>query len=591
MSDSQEPIRERTSARLGFVAPPGMSVGKTNAKMIGRYEVIRTLGKGAMGVVYKARDPRLDRTVAVKTIVAPRNGKKLHAAYLERFEREAKAAAKMQHPSIVTIFDSDVENGAPYMVLEYLPGETLADRLDRVRLPLGKAVQIALDLAGALGYAHRQRIVHRDVKPANVIAADENRWKLTDFGIVRLPDSDLTQAGIFMGTPGYAPPEAIRLGHYTPQADVFAWGAVFYEMLSGRIPYEGPDTRTTNSYVIKATAPSPRKYDASIPEPLAEIAMTALSPSAKDRYKDGAEAEKALKEAWSRCLRANMIPPACLLDEELAHEQVRGEMHKGTITSEAAAAAAAMNQSGAGQPAAPTPGMAPYGAEYSSDRAPIAPAVLPSLGGQGGAQGGAPASSTTGPMLVIESSAGHQVPDDAPTQVISRDSSGPFPGMPGGAGPAVLTGSAKHGGEATTPGPGYMSGSARGKVDPRSAQSLGGADTVLAPPLKKADASKPPPAPKPIAAESSAYSRGAQPGGNPMAYPAMQADKARATVDASGAPLAQRQLQPHEHTEPVGRMNANPLGGALTGQPLWVWLVAGTLGVLILVLLFLMLST
>ena len=107
--------------------------------------------------------------------------------------------------------------------------------------------------ASALSFAHRQRIVHRDVKPANVLHAGDNRWKLADFGIARMPDSDLTQVGIFMGTPGYSPPEAIREGRYTPQADVFAWGAVFYELLSGRIPYEGPDTKTTNGYVVQGT--------------------------------------------------------------------------------------------------------------------------------------------------------------------------------------------------------------------------------------------------------------------------------------------------------------------------------------------------
>ena len=109
-----------------------------------------------------------------------------------------------------------------------------------------------LDLASALGFAHKQRIVHRDMKPANVLHAGEDRWKLADFGIARLPDSDLTQVGIFMGTPGYSPPEAISEGRYTPQADVFAWGAVVYELLCGYIPYEGPDTRTTNGYVLAA---------------------------------------------------------------------------------------------------------------------------------------------------------------------------------------------------------------------------------------------------------------------------------------------------------------------------------------------------
>ena len=320
----------RSSTRMRFVAPPGMAhAGGEDQQSIGRYELVERLGKGAMGQVYKARDPFLDRIVAVKTIVAPKGaGRRVHSAYIERFQREAKAAAKMQHPAIVTIFDVGLHEGAPFMVLEYLPGETLADRLDRNRMPLGRAVQIALDLASALGFAHKERIVHRDVKPANVLHAGENRWKLADFGIARMPDSDLTQVGIFMGTPGYAPPEAIRHGQYTPQADVFAWGAVLYELLSGRIPYEGPDTQTTNGYVLKATAVSPREHDPSIPEPLAEVVMRALDPETDLRYADGAEAEKALRRAWELCLNSNLVAPSSLVGEEVPHERVTGPMHQ-----------------------------------------------------------------------------------------------------------------------------------------------------------------------------------------------------------------------------------------------------------------------
>jgi len=308
-----------------------MAVGEDAKHRIGRYEIIKTIGKGAMGVVYKARDPLLDRVVAVKTISSPQGqGRRVRSAFLERFQREAKAAAKMQHPAIVTIFDVgvDEESGAPFMVLEYLPGESLADRLDRVRLPLARCVQVSLDLASALSFAHRQRIVHRDVKPANVLHAGDNRWKLADFGIARMPDSDLTQVGIFMGTPGYSPPEAIREGRYTPQADVFAWGAVFYELLSGRIPYEGPDTKTTNSYVVKGDAPPPTRHDPSIPGPLSEVTMRALQPSDRERFKDASEAEQALREAWDRCLTQGLVHPAVLAMEETAHDKAPARMHE-----------------------------------------------------------------------------------------------------------------------------------------------------------------------------------------------------------------------------------------------------------------------
>ncbi len=325
--------RPRTNTRLRGEAPAGYEhgAGEASRQHIGRYEVIKTIGKGAMGVVYKARDPLLDRTVAVKTIMSPQGqGRRVRSAFLERFQREAKAAAKMQHPAIVTIFDVgvDEESGAPFMVLEYLPGESLADRLDRVRIPLARCVSIALDLASALSFAHRQRIVHRDVKPANVLHAGDNRWKLADFGIARMPDSDLTQVGIFMGTPGYSPPEAIKEGRYTPQADVFAWGACFYELLCGRIPYEGPDTKTTNSYVVAGNAPPVSRHDASIPQPIVDVTMTALQPSATSRFKDASEAEQALRDAWDRCLTQGLVHPAVLAMEETSHDKAPARMHE-----------------------------------------------------------------------------------------------------------------------------------------------------------------------------------------------------------------------------------------------------------------------
>jgi serine/threonine-protein kinase len=143
-----------------------------------------------------------------------------------------------------------------------------------------------------------------------------------------MPDSDLTQVGIFMGTPGYSPPEAIKEGRYTPQADVFAWGAVMYELMSGRIPYEGPDTKTTNGYVVQGNAPPPTRHDPSIPEPLSRVAMTALTPSDTDRFKDASEAEQALREAWERCLTQGLVHPAVLAMDETPHDKAPARMHE-----------------------------------------------------------------------------------------------------------------------------------------------------------------------------------------------------------------------------------------------------------------------
>ena len=419
---------------MRFVAPPGMELdGDETRQTIGRYEIVKVLGKGAMGVVYKARDPLLDRTVAVKTIVSPQgSGKRIRSAYLERFQREAKAAAKMQHPAIVTIFDVGVDepSGAPFMVLEYLPGETLADRLDRVRMPLGRGVNIALDLASALAFAHRQRIVHRDVKPANVLHAGENRWKLADFGIARLPDSDLTQVGIFMGTPGYSPPEAIREGRYTAQADVFAWGAVLYEVLCGRIPYEGPDTKTTNNFVVKGDAPPPTAHDASVPEPLAQVCLVALDPSATRRYKDAAEAEAALRKAWDGCLREGLVSPAALAGDEVAHERAGKTMHA-AVTSQSKServGASSLGSAGASYDGLHTEDLL-VGDETDPGQ------VTARREGPGGGGGG------EGAMLVVQPTGKGRVGDDDPTRVVHRDERGGAGGVSGsGVRPAAKSG-------------------------------------------------------------------------------------------------------------------------------------------------------
>ncbi|HKA89378.1 MAG TPA: serine/threonine-protein kinase [Haliangiales bacterium] len=301
--------RSRTKSRLRGVVPGVKIEASPPPRTIGRYEILAVIGRGAMGVVYKARDPLLDRTVALKTIHAPATlGERVRRAYLERFEREAKAAARISHPAIVTIFDVGLDVEQPFLVMEYLPGETLADRLDRERMGLPQAYESARELASALGCAHRERIVHRDVKPANVLYAGDQRWKLADFGIARMPDSDLTVLGTFMGTPGYSPPEAVREGRYTVQADVFAWGALFYELLSGVIPYEGPDTETTNKKVLAAEPASPRAHDPRIPEPLAEVCLRALAHDPARRYPEGTAVAQALVDAWHRALRSGAIP-------------------------------------------------------------------------------------------------------------------------------------------------------------------------------------------------------------------------------------------------------------------------------------------
>ncbi len=300
-----EEARQRTQTRIrlrgGTVLPQSERDLPGQPKKVGRYEILSEIGKGAMGMVYKARDPLLDRVVALKTLLAPGYlGKEVRRSFIERFEREAKAAGRMAHPYIVTIFDVGLDAENPYLVMEYVPGETLAARLDRGRMPLSDAVSCASNLAGALGFAHAQRIVHRDVKPANVLDAGTSGWKLADFGIARLPDSDLTQVGIFVGTPGYAPPEVVRGGRYTPAGDVFAWGAVTYELLCGQIPYGGEDPSNVNQRVLAGPPTPPEQYEPQLPRALSAVVMRAMATDAAQRYATCVEAQQGLSEAWAQ---------------------------------------------------------------------------------------------------------------------------------------------------------------------------------------------------------------------------------------------------------------------------------------------------
>jgi hypothetical protein len=236
-----------------------------------------------------------------------------------------------------------------------------------------------------------------------------------------------------MGTPGYSPPEAIREGRYTPQADIFAWGAVMYELLSGRIPYEGPDTKTTNSFVVKGDAPPPTHYDSSIPEPLSDVVMRALSPGSSNRIRDGADAEAALKEAWERCLREGLVSPMALAGDEIPHEKVGATMHghvtnplgfgHSQVTKIDRPPAPGAARSPAPAPARPAPdpdddsesgdvGQVTQRREPPPKGPPTRPAGKPKAGRETKKQLDAP--------YVIESGGRDRVGDDDPTRILVR---------------------------------------------------------------------------------------------------------------------------------------------------------------------------
>jgi serine/threonine protein kinase len=201
----------------------------------GRYRVIRTLGVGGMGEVYEAVDEALDRPVAVKTL---KTASGLAAQILdERFRHEARAIARLSHPNIVAVFDIDLAADPPYLVMELVAGTSLAKRIAAgPPLTTPELVTLGIQIARALAAAHAVGIVHRDVKPANVLAAGDGAWKLADFGVARVPDSSLTMTGQFVGSPAYAPPEALVRGDASSAGDVYGLAALLYEAAAARWP-------------------------------------------------------------------------------------------------------------------------------------------------------------------------------------------------------------------------------------------------------------------------------------------------------------------------------------------------------------------
>jgi eukaryotic-like serine/threonine-protein kinase len=249
------------------------------------YEVTGELGRGGMGVVYRARQHALNRVVALKMVLA---GALAKADELVRFLAEAETAAHLQHQGIVQIFESGRVGGLPYFTMEFVDGGSLADRLQRGPLPPVEAARVALQLAEAVAYAHAAGVVHRDLKPSNILLTADGTPKITDFGLARRLESGegLTRAGTVMGTPSYMPPEQARgdLHGVGPTGDVYALGAILYELLTGRPPFRSDSPLTTLSLVLHAAPEKPRSVNSLVPRDLETIALKCLEKEPSKRY-------------------------------------------------------------------------------------------------------------------------------------------------------------------------------------------------------------------------------------------------------------------------------------------------------------------
>ncbi|MFQ5724383.1 MAG: serine/threonine-protein kinase, partial [Terriglobia bacterium] len=265
---------------------------KSAMERLGRYEILEELGRGAMGTVYRARDPKIDRIVALKTISISGASEAEEEEFRQRFFREAQAAGKLSHPGLVVIHDvgEDEATQTPYIVMEFIEGKTL-EQLAKAgeRLPPEKTLGLAKQVAEALDYAHSRQIIHRDIKPANIMVTEEGRAKITDFGIAKLAMTQLTQTGQILGTPAYMSPEQLSGGTVDGRSDLFSLGVILYWLLTGEKPFAG-DTTTAVSFKIVYQEPIPAsQLNPTLSPEYDYILARALAKDPNRRYQRGQE--------------------------------------------------------------------------------------------------------------------------------------------------------------------------------------------------------------------------------------------------------------------------------------------------------------
>jgi serine/threonine-protein kinase len=266
----------------------------------GRYEILEELGQGAMGAVYKARDPLMDRVVAIKTILAHAAQGPQAAEYRERFFREARAAGRLSHPGIVTIYDVAEQEGTPFLVMEFIAGRTLESVLDGgERFSMEQTLELGAQLAEALDYAHKNGVIHRDIKPANILLTADGRPKVADFGVAKLASLQVTATGQMLGTPAFMAPEQFTGSPVDGRADLFALGVILYWMATGDKPFTG-DTLMAMSYKIVHTNPiPPRKLNPAVSRDFEQVLLQCMQKDPAERYQSGqalAQDLRALRE-------------------------------------------------------------------------------------------------------------------------------------------------------------------------------------------------------------------------------------------------------------------------------------------------------
>ena len=284
-------------------------MGASRNRRFGRYEIIGEVGRGAMGVVYRARDPKINRTVAIKSIAISHHPEEVRKEFRERFLREAEAAGRLSHPGIVTIFDvgEEPDTHDPFLVMEYVSGKSLDAILqEKGKLAPEEAVRLASELAEALDCAHGQDVVHRDLKPANILMTEDGHAKIADFGVAKLNLENLTLHGQILGTPAFMSPEQLNGDKVDGRSDLFSLGVILYTLLTGHRPFQGNSPLTISFKVVNHEPVPVGTFNLQLPPGLDHVLARAIAKDPSQRYQRGMEMSLDLQnvlsgnELWSK---------------------------------------------------------------------------------------------------------------------------------------------------------------------------------------------------------------------------------------------------------------------------------------------------
>ncbi len=292
--DKSSTLGSQITAREGSVLNEAMPEELTQ---IGRYKILQVLGRGSMGLVYKALDPKINRLLAIKTIrFSDEFDEDVIQEIKARFFREAEIAGQLSHRSIVTIHDMGEDQDLTYMAMEYLEGENLEKFISKKHLlALRKVLSVVASVADALEFAHRADVIHRDIKPANIMLLKTGGVKVTDFGIAKAMSSSRTRTGVILGTPNYMSPEQIMGQKVDPRSDVFSLGVVFYQLLAGELPFQGDNLSSLLYQITQVKHPSLRSLNSRIPVACEQILDKALAKNLDERFQTAGQMAKLLR--------------------------------------------------------------------------------------------------------------------------------------------------------------------------------------------------------------------------------------------------------------------------------------------------------